>query len=57
MSKRVYLLVSGGEVLLDWSRDVEAVVPKWNGITGHFARVTTTSGTVYFVKGEHGIQG
>lgn len=57
MSKRAYSLVNGGNVLLDWERDVQAVVPKWNGVAGHYARVTTTNGTVYFVKGEHGIQG
>lgn len=57
MSKRVYSLVGGGEVLLDWERDIEAVVSKWNGIEGHYSRVTTISGTVYFIKGEHGIRG
>lgn len=57
MNRRVYPLVGGGEVLLDWGTDVQAAILRWDGIRGHYTKVITTNGRVYFVKGEHGVRG
>lgn len=51
MARRICLLLKGGEVALDFERDVQAVIPQWDTFDGHYTRVIASNGLVYRLQG------
>ena len=51
----VYDLVNRGQVKLDWN-NVEAAIPRWDGIRGHHTLVIMVSGNRYLLKGQHSVR-
>ncbi|KKM88051.1 hypothetical protein LCGC14_1262690 [marine sediment metagenome] len=53
MARRICPLLRGGEVALDFEKDVQAVVPIWDEFNNRwYTKVITTAGTLYHLKGQ-----